>query len=80
MWLTLFFCSRGESSETIVSDIAAVGKKWMTTIALRQYMMYKDLGEIVFVQFLEKKHCMYLADMLFWSNPESQETRGSAFR
>lgn len=56
---------RGESIMIIVSDNAAVGKNWQTTVALPQYIVDQGLAEIVLVVFLENNHGKWLADMLF---------------
>ena len=56
---------RGQSIRIIISDIAAVGKNWITTIALPQHIVDQGLAEDVLVIFLENNHGKYLADMLF---------------
>lgn len=56
---------RGENIKVIVSDHAAVGKNWLTTIALPQYMVDQGLAEIVLIVFLENNHGKWLCDMLF---------------
>ena len=55
----------GESICIIISDNAAVGKNWITKIALPQYIVDHGLAEVVLVIFLENNHGEYLADMLF---------------
>ena len=57
-------CS-GESIKIVVSDNAAVGKNWITTVALPQYFVDQGLADIVLVVYLENNHGKWLADMLF---------------
>lgn len=42
-----------------------MGKNWLTTIALSQYMVDEGLADIVVVVYLENNHRKWLADMLF---------------
>lgn len=56
---------RGEAIKVILSDNASVGKNWLTTVALPQYLVDQGLAEVVLVIFLENNHGKYLADMLF---------------
>ena len=55
----------GESILVVVSDNAAVGKNWLTTVAFPQYVVDQGLAEIVVMAFLENNHGKWLADMLF---------------
>lgn len=56
---------KGEAVEIVVSDNAAVGKNWLSTIALPQYLADQGLAETVIIVFLENSHGKWLADMLF---------------
>lgn len=56
---------RGESIKVIVSDNASVGKNWMTTVALPQYLVDQGLATICMVIYLENNHGKWLCDMLF---------------
>lgn len=56
---------RGESIKIIVSDNASVGKNWLTTISLPQYIVDQGLADVAIVVFLENNHGKFLVDMLF---------------
>lgn len=56
---------QGEGIKFIVSDNAAVGKNWLTTIALPQYMVDQGLADVVVIVYLENNHGKWLADMMF---------------
>lgn len=56
---------RGEGIKIVVSDNASVGKTWLTTIVLPQYLVGQGLAEIALIVFLENNHGNWLADLLF---------------
>lgn len=56
---------RGEGIKVLVSDNAAVGKNWLTTVALPQYIVDQGLADVVVIVYLENNHGKWLADMLF---------------
>lgn len=56
---------KGESVKVIISGNASVGKNWLTTIALPQYMVDQGLADVVLIVFMENNHGNWLADMLF---------------
>ena len=56
---------KGESIRIIVSDNASVGKNWLSSIVLPQYMVDQGLADIIIVVFLENNHGKWLADMLY---------------
>lgn len=55
---------KGKMIKIEVSDNAPVGKNWMTTIALPQYLVDQGLAKIAIIVYLEKNHGKWLADML----------------
>lgn len=60
----LLTCS-GESVKIVVSDCASVGRNWLTTVCLPQYLVHQGLADVVLIIFLENNHGKWLADMLF---------------
>lgn len=56
---------RGEGIKIVVSDNASVGKNWLTTIALPQYIVDQGLADVVVMIFLENNQCKWLTDMVF---------------
>lgn len=67
---------QGESIKVVVSDNASVGKNWLTTVALPQYLVDQGLADIVIVVYLENNHGKWLADMLFgqWQTRRKRST------
>ena len=67
---------KGGSIKIVVSDNASVGKNWLSSIVLPQYMVDQGLADIVIVVFLEKNHGNWLADMLFgqWQTRRRRST------
>ncbi len=56
---------RGESLKIIVADCASVGRCWLTTVCLPQYMVDQHLADIVLVMVFDNCHGKYLTDQLF---------------
>lgn len=56
---------KGESIKIVVSYNAAVGRNWLSTIALPQYILDQGFADIVIIVYLENNHGKWLADILF---------------
>lgn len=56
---------RGEAIMIVTSDNAAVGRNWLCSVALPQYIVDQGLADVVLIVFLENNHGKWLADMLF---------------